>query len=30
MYQYCPNEYDQLRVDKLWKTGGTKSEVWTK
>jgi hypothetical protein len=29
MYQYCSNEYDQLRVSKLWRTGGTKNTTWT-
>lgn len=29
MYQYCPNEYDQLRVSSIWKTGGTLNENWT-
>ena len=30
MYQYCPNEYDQLRVSSLWKNGGDLNENWTK
>lgn len=30
MYQYCPNEYDQLRVSSIWKNGGTLNETWTK
>lgn len=30
MYQYCPLEYDQLRVSSIWKNGGTLNENWTK
>lgn len=29
MYQYCPKEYDLLRVSSIWKKGGTENPIWT-
>lgn len=29
MYQYCENEYNLLRVPRLWRTGGDKNSEWT-
>ena len=29
MYQYCPKEYDLLRVSSIWKKGGDKNPIWT-